>query len=121
MSSGQIHTQVGSPATLLKNARDLHQRVSSARRLVAKFATNAGGKGRANIEEGESLEDLREHADVLEVDDVDFVRVKEEVLLLDVGAVDATTLPEGVQELHHRGEWSFRQAEPRRLWEKMVE
>lgn len=118
--TGRIHTEASRPATLLKYVRELHHRVSSARRLIAKFSADAGGEGLANIEEGVGLEDLREHADVLEVDDADFARVKEEVLLLDVGVVDAATLLERGQELLHnrRGRPRGRPAEPRRLWER---
>lgn len=120
--TGQIHTQVGIPANHLKNGRDLHQRPSSARRLVAKFEAHADGKGPGTIEEGEGLEGLREHADVLEVDDVDFVRVEEEVLLLDVGVVDATTVPEGGRELFQSsGERWSRPEVPSRLWERIVQ
>ena len=116
---GRTHTQAGIPATLLEYARDLHRRVSSAQRLIAKFTADAGCKGLANIEEGVGLEDLREHADVLEVDDADFVRVEEEVVLLDVGVVDAATLPERGQELlQNRGERRCSRPEKRRLWER---
>lgn len=53
------------------------------------------GKVLANIEEGVGLEFPREHADVLEVYDPDtFVRVEEEVVLMDVGVANATTPPE---------------------------
>ena len=61
---------------------------------MTEFSADTGGKVLVDIEEGVGLEVLREHADVLEVDDPDIVaRVKEEVLL-DVGVVDATTLLE---------------------------
>ena len=89
---GRIHTQAGIPATLLKEGRGPHHRIGIFRRLIAKFSADVGGKLHVNIEEGVGLEFLREHADVLEVYDVNFlVRVEEEVLLLDVGVVDTTT------------------------------
>jgi len=74
-----------------------------------------------NIEEGVGLEFLREHTDVLEVYDPDFVvRVEEEVLLLDVGVVDATTPLERGQELllNRGGQPRTRSAALRRLWER---
>lgn len=57
---------------------------------------------------------------MLEVNDpYFFVRVEEEVPLLDVGVVDATTLLERGQELllDRGGQPRARPAEPRRLWE----
>lgn len=82
----RIHTQASIPATLLKYARDLHHLVSNSQRLIANFSADVSGKCPVDVEEGIGLEDPREHANVLEVDDADFiVRVGEEVLL-DVGA-----------------------------------
>lgn len=62
--------------------------------MIAKRSADLRGKGFANVEEGEGLEDLRKHADVLKVDDPDSFRIDEEVLLLDVRVVDSTMVPE---------------------------
>lgn len=68
---GQLFTESGGPTTLLEYVRYPHHHVGSAGRLIAKFPADACGKGHVNIEEGECLEDLREHADMLKVDDPD--------------------------------------------------
>jgi len=118
------NSQAGIPATLLKDGRGRHHRISIFRRLIAKFSTDVGGKLHANIKEGVGLEFLREHADVLEVYDPKFlVRVEEKVLLLDVGVVDTTSLLERGRELllNRGGQPRGRPAALRRLWERIVE
>jgi len=57
---------------------------------MTKVSADGGGKGTAGIEEGVGLEGLREHADVLEVNDPDIscLDVVEEVDLANIGMID---------------------------------
>lgn len=57
---------------------------------MTKVPADSGGEGTADIEESVLLEGLREHADVLEVNNPDTAsrNVEEEVVLGDVGVID---------------------------------
>ena len=57
---------------------------------MTKVSADGSGKGIADIEEGVGLEGLQEHADVLEVNDIDISSpdVIEEVVLANVGMID---------------------------------
>lgn len=57
---------------------------------MTNFSADSGSKAVADIEKGESLERLREHADVLEVNHAETSSrgADEEVVLADVAMVD---------------------------------
>ena len=87
---------------------------------MTKVLADAGNKGTRDIEKAVRLEGLREHADVLEVNDADTLRrgvrdVAEEVVLADVGMIYGEIIRQ------RDGWWPFPRAAGKPYWTETVQ
>ena len=80
------------PAGRLNQAGDGNHRFGIGRGLLAKPFAHLSGEGHANVKVSIALEDLREHADVLEIYNPETILVEKEVVRLDVRVADTTTV-----------------------------